>query len=137
MAVVSASVLARWLPVAVYMAAIFYVSGLPDVSIPAGTTDKPWHLLAYLGLAVLVCRALAGGFGRRLALRTALTAIVITTLYGVSDEAHQIFVPLRSADWRDLVADAIGAVAGTAVAWAWGIIASTVSPARGASRDEL
>ena len=41
-----------WAPVAVYMAAIFYVSSLPHPPVPPGG-DKPWHLLAYLGLGVV------------------------------------------------------------------------------------
>ena len=42
-----------WAPVAIYMAAIFYVSSLPQPPMPPGG-DKPWHLLAYVGLGVVV-----------------------------------------------------------------------------------
>ena len=48
-----------WAPVVLYMGAIFFVSSLSDPPVPP-TTDKPLHWLAYLGLAVLVVRALAG-----------------------------------------------------------------------------
>lgn len=118
-----------WVPVAIYMAAIFYVSSLSQPPIPANT-DKPLHWLAYGGLAVLVVRALAGGIPRRISAGVAGAAILITVGYGVTDEVHQLFVPGRSADVFDLVADAAGAVAGTAACWAWGIISSS-------SRDEL
>jgi VanZ family protein len=57
-------------------------------------------------------------------------AIAITVGYAVTDELHQLFVAGRSAELYDLLADAAGAVVGTAACWAWGII----SPA---SRDEL
>lgn len=118
-----------WVPVAVYMAAIFYVSSIPEPPIPANT-DKPLHWLAYSGLAVLVVRACAGGIPRRVSAGVAVAAMLITIGYGVTDEVHQLFVPGRSADVYDLAADAAGALAGTIACWAWGII----SPS---SRDEL
>jgi VanZ family protein len=118
-----------WGPVVVYMAAIFYVSSLPQAPIPAGT-DKPWHSTAYFGFAVVVARAVAGGLPRRIGARRAALAIAMAIGYAVSDEWHQTFVPGRSGDLADLVADAVGACAGTAACWAWGIIAHT-------SRDEL
>ena len=119
----------RWGPVAAYMAAIFYASSLSQPTLPPGG-DKPWHLLAYLGLAVVVVRALAGRLPSRITPRTVVTAIVIAVAYAASDELHQMYVPGRSADVRDLLADAVGVLCGTAACWAWGII----SPA---SRDEF
>ena len=118
-----------WVPVIVYMAAIFGVSSLPQVSIPSGA-DKPWHAIGYFGLASVIVRALAGGLPRRVSRRTASLAIAIAVTYGLTDEIHQMFVPGRSADAADLIADAIGVCGGTAACWAWGIIAQ-------ASRDEL
>jgi VanZ family protein len=101
------------------MGAIFYFSSLPDPPIPA-SSDKPLHWLAYLGLAVLVVRALAGGLPRRFGLGVALTAMLITVTYGVTDEVHQLFVPGRTGDVRVGAADAAGAFVGTAVCWVWG-----------------
>ena len=118
-----------WVPVVLYMAAIFYSSSLSDPPIPSGT-DKPLHWLVYLGLAVVVFRAVAGGLPGRVDVRTAGIATLITVGYAVTDEAHQMLVAGRSADPYDLLADAAGAAAGMAACWAWGII----SPA---SRDEL
>lgn len=117
-----------WAPVVLYMAAIFYVSSLPQPPIPMGG-DKPWHAIAYFGFALVVVRASAGGLPRRIDRRTAGLAIAFAVTYAVTDEIHQWFVPGRSADVRDLIADAIGVLAGTAACRAWGIIAQT-------SRDE-
>jgi len=39
-----------------------------------------------------------------------------------SDEVHQLFVPGRTGDVYDLMADAAGALAGTIACVAWGII---------------
>ena len=120
---------ALWLPVAIYMGIIFFVSSLQQPTIPAGG-DKPWHLIGYTGFGVVVARAFAGGLFRRMAPRTIVLAILFGVLYALTDEAHQMFVPGRAADAADLVADAIGVVLGTIGCWACGIIAPF-------SRDEL
>jgi VanZ family protein len=39
----------------------------------------------------------------------------VSTLYGVSDELHQLFVPGRNCDWHDVVADAAGSLLGAAL----------------------
>ena len=112
------------MPVAVYMAAIFYVSSLSDLSISEGVAVSG-HSAAYLGLAVVVVRALAGGLPRRISVRVAALALLITVAYAVSDEVHQSYVPGRVADAYDVLTDAIGAIAGTIACWAWGILSPT------------
>lgn len=136
MAALPITVLTLWAPVAVYMAAIFYVSSLPDLSIPEGIAVSG-HSAGYLGLAVVVVRALAGGLPRRISVRVAATALLITVAYAVSDEVHQSYVPGRDADAYDVLTDAIGALTGTIACWAWGILSSVSGPTRGPSRDEL
>ena len=42
--------------------------------------------------------------------------IAIGTLYGISDEIHQYFIPSRSADILDVLADCIGSTMGVLVA---------------------
>jgi VanZ family protein len=42
-------------------------------------------------------------------------AVLFTSLYGISDEIHQAFVPFRDSNWLDWVADTIGAAVGAAV----------------------
>lgn len=119
------------------MAAIFYVSSLSEPRLPPGFGDKPSHSLAYMGLAITIARALAGGLPARVGVGTAVAAVLLTIAYGMTDEFHQSFVPGRSAEVHDLYADAIGAIAGTAACWAWGIISPSPERRRGASRHGL
>jgi len=104
------------------MALIFYVSSLHEAPLPQGVSDTSAHWLGYTGFSVTIVRALAGGLPRRISVRTAMVAVVIAVAYGASDEFHQMFVAGRSAELADLAADALGAVAGAAACWAWGII---------------
>jgi VanZ family protein len=115
------------------MVAIFYVSSLPQPVVPPGG-DKPWHLLAYLGLGVLAVRAVVGGLPGWISWRTAAVAIAIAAGYAVTDELHQMFVPGRSAQLSDLLADTIGVVAGTSLCWLWGLVAGQ-RPQAAATRD--
>ena len=100
-------------PVVLYMAFIFVLSSISrPVDLPPGMSDKGGHLLLYAGLGVLVARALAGGWRGPMTIRLWLATVVICTLYGISDEVHQSFVPPREAELFDVAADAIGASLG-------------------------
>jgi VanZ family protein len=102
------------------MALIFYVSSLSDPGLPPGAmSDKTAHFLVYGALGGALMRALAGGRSARMTALCVGAAMLFATLYGISDEIHQAFVPLRTPDWRDVVADALGALTG-AVAVALG-----------------
>ena len=80
--------------------------------------DWMTHGAGYAVLAVLACRALAGGLGRSVTVRVATLAALISAGYGVTDELHQSFVPGRVADAWDLLKNLAGAVVG-ALACAW------------------
>jgi VanZ family protein len=124
-----ATQLRLWAPVAIYMAGIFLVSAQSDPPMPPGVSDTPMHGLAYLGLAVVVFRAVAGGLPARVTRRTAIVTLIITVGYGATDELHQLWVPGRSAEWHDLYADGIGAAIGLIGCWAWGILPQSKSQA--------
>ena len=112
------------------MAAIFYASSLSEPPIPSGT-DKPLHGLAYLGLAGVILRAVVGGLPRRIDMRSATIAVLVAVVYAVADEAHQMFVPGRSAEVYDLLADAGGSTAGVMTCWVWGAIQGSRLKAQG------
>lgn len=76
---------------------------------------KSTHFTVYLILALLLVNAFSrSGFrGRKLyAFSFALCAI-----YAVSDEFHQLFVPGRGAQVRDVLIDCAGALLGLLVCW--------------------
>lgn len=113
------SLVSRWGPVILYMAAIFVVSGLSNVSaLPGPDSDKVGHFFAYAVLGALVLRALAGNTWRGVTRRTAVAAWSIAVAYGVTDEIHQYFVPGRAASVADWTADALGAAVAVALALA-------------------
>jgi VanZ family protein len=106
-----------WAPPIVYMLSIYHFSSESDPMpvITAHVRDKLLHTAEYAGLAALLGRALIGeGLN---AGRACLLAILLTSVYGATDEFHQWFVPMRTSDLRDLMADAVGAAIG-AVAYA-------------------
>jgi VanZ family protein len=107
-----------WLPVAALCAVIFIQSAYPPPGqIPAWPhVDKLLHLCVYGLLGVLICRALSTiGPLNANNWRLLACAVVMTTLYGLSDEWHQSFVPGRNASAADLLADFVGALAGSVV----------------------
>jgi VanZ family protein len=107
------------------MAVIFALSAIANPPELPGSGiehfDKYVHVALYAVLAALFIRARTSGWTRRMTRGVALSAVVFSTLYGVSDEGHQYFVPPRQPDVFDLAADAIGATLSAGVLYA-GII---------------
>ena len=98
-----------WVPAALWAAVLFLVSHQPSLNVDlSGGRDKIAHFGAYLVLGVL----LAAGRGPE---ARALWLILLGSLYGIIDELHQSFVPGRSADVWDVVADILGVATGVLV----------------------
>jgi VanZ family protein len=124
-----------WLPVVVYMAAIFSLSSISQPPpLPSGLlfSDTSLHAALYAGLAAVMMRACAGGTWHGVSSRRGIWSTTGATLYGVTDEFHQLLVPGRTFDVVDMAADGIGAVIAVVVILAWGIIRRHVvrKPAR-------
>jgi VanZ family protein len=100
-----------WLPALLYTSTIWWLSSGP-VDIEGieffPLQDKGIHFVEYGGLSLSVSFAVYRTWPGR-GIRAALSAILITASLGLLDEFHQAFVPTRSADLLDLVADALGA----------------------------
>lgn len=102
----------RWLPLIVWMAAIFILSHQPKDAIPNyGAWDflvkKSGHIVAYALLAILARRA---GF-------TTTAALAFVLAYAFSDELHQRYVPGRTGSVEDMLIDLFGAILGLLVMW--------------------
>lgn len=113
--------LPRWLvafgPAIAYMLLIWALSSIPiqmDFSL-VPLRDKGVHFLEYGTLSVLLTHALRATLTKRGALLIWASAALCTILWGALDEIHQAFVPGRSSDVGDLIADACGAAAGALV----------------------
>ena len=103
-----------WAPLVVYMTAIYHFSSESD-PLPYLTQhvwDKLLHTIEYVGLSILVFRALHGeGLKRWWA--AVLTVLLVST-YAASDEWHQAFVPMRSSDVQDWMTDMLAGAIGAA-----------------------
>jgi VanZ family protein len=103
------SLLLAWLPAVLYTALIWFLSSrtldfklIEDVPM----RDKGVHFVEYGALGFFLahaCHATWPRLGRRFAL-----ALWLTVALGLVDELHQLYVPGRSADAADLLADALG-----------------------------
>ena len=104
------------------MCLIFALSSISQPpTLPQGL-DKGAHAALYAGLGALIVRARAGGWRRRVTIGAALAAIVIAAAYGVTDEYHQSFVPLRQVEGLDVFADTVGAAVAAFGLYGWDII---------------
>jgi VanZ family protein len=110
--------LGRWALVAAWMAVVFAVSSLSRLGMAERVPDVISHPIEYGIGAVLILRAI-GGPGRAPGWTAAVGAVVLATLYGVTDEYHQSFVPGRHADAADVAKDLVGAAAGTVLYRRW------------------
>jgi VanZ family protein len=105
-----------WGPVVAFMALIFAASSSSDPgAVPGLVSDKILHFVTYGVLGLLMLRALAHRRLLDVTWRRALAAVVLSVLYGASDEIHQAFVPGRTPELADVAADAAGAAMGAAV----------------------
>lgn len=106
-----------WGPVCVYAGLIFYLSSLPNPqdklpSFIGLLSDKVLHAVEYAILGGLFYRAFRWGTNDAVKPWAGLLAVLATSLYGLSDEIHQAFVPNRESSGWDWLADSVGASLG-------------------------
>jgi VanZ family protein len=138
-------VVSLWAPVLVWMAVIFALSAQSSLpSIPQSTMDavfkKTGHAVAYAILCLLIARGLHGLEGhegheehegqeaRPFRWRFLLASLLLSALYGASDELHQSLVPGRTPQVFDWMVDVAGAAAG---AWLYARTRCALGPASG------
>jgi len=110
-----------WLPLIFYCLAIYIQSDFPSPEhLPSFEfSDKVLHFFAYALMGVLFYRAyqtlqIKDNLGMLI-----LLSVVSASLYGISDEIHQYYVPFRNADILDVMADIFGAVCGVYLYHLW------------------
>ena len=103
-----------WLPVILYCLLIFIQSSYPVIqSLPSiPHMDKLAHTGAYALLGFLFFRVFQTTSIQKNAVLLVIFSALASSLYGISDEIHQYFVPSRTADIVDVLADAAGSVLG-------------------------
>ena len=93
-----------------YAAAVLVVAALPGGTLDAVAPDKILHLGAYGALTLLALFAgVPPGWG-------VIGAVGVSVAHGAVVEMVQAFIPWRRAEWGDLWADGLGALA-AAVIW--------------------
>lgn len=128
-----------WMPVILWMLVIFYLSSqsadqsnqlsmgvtvriyeavnilLPELEVDVFNhmVRKYAHFFAYMILGILSVNALyLNGIKDRKAI---LYSFIISFLYAISDEIHQIFVPGRAGQVMDVLIDSSGGIIGIAI----------------------
>ena len=101
------------LPAIAWAAAIFIQSSMsyidtPDLGFDA--QDKLFHAIEYAILGFLLRRALVFQSTQFIKIRTGWLTILIGGTYAISDEIHQLFVPGRSGEIADAIADIVGII---------------------------
>lgn len=106
------------LPPFIYAGLIFFLSSLPSerITFVSGIKDYILHFVEYGVLAVLTIRFVNFYFKPRA--KHYFLILLVTSLYGLSDEWHQSFVPGRVASLSDLLADTLGVIFGLGIYYA-------------------
>ena len=99
---------ALWTLALMWAGVIFWFSARTGSQIP-GRFAELGHLGEYFVFGGLLYAALRSSGGRDSA---AAMALIVASLYGVTDEFHQHFVVMRTPDVMDWAADTVGAAAG-------------------------
>lgn len=94
---------------------IYFLSDQAGLDIPSlfPGQDKIFHAVVFAVLGFCTLGALGitdDGYSDQ----HVMLAVLLVMLYGISDEFHQIFVPGRSADPLDILADTAGGALGAA-----------------------
>ncbi|MCC6324614.1 MAG: hypothetical protein DCC43_03740 [Candidatus Brocadia sp.] len=93
-----------------YASLIYFASSRDTSSVPLPLHyDKAIHFIVFGLLSLMICWTLSSfTFGNHWIVKI-IVAIGITSLYGASDEFHQVFTPHRSVSVFDWLADTAGA----------------------------
>lgn len=87
---------------------IFWFSSLPGDATRGGNAWIPriYHFTVFFLLNFFLLASIKPG--KRLRFKYVMLALILSVIYALSDEFHQMFVPLRSANLPDVLTDTAG-----------------------------
>jgi len=107
------------LPAVLWAVLIFVLSSLvvqvPPIEHLGEWTDEFYHVMEYFIFGFLLARSFTHSTVEGFRNNVFLISFFIGSLYGVTDEIHQFFVPGREAFWLDAVADSVGTFLGALI----------------------
>lgn len=91
---------------------IFLISSTPGATINAvGLGDEKLHINGHFFMFLLLT------ITNYKATKKLNLAILLSIIYGIFDEIHQMYTPNRSAGLFDIMVDAVGALIGGIIIW--------------------
>ncbi|MCS7185119.1 MAG: VanZ family protein [bacterium] len=88
----------------IWMGIIFYFSSLPSIKITEGILDTIIKHLAHFGEYFILYFLYFKTFLNH------KTSLILSSLYAISDELHQAFIPSRRPSLIDILIDILGAL---------------------------
>ncbi len=102
------------------MLVIFAVSSMPGKLVNSmGLGKESYHINGHFFLFFLLC------FTYFKATKSIWKSILFTIIYGIADELHQMFIPLRSVSMFDVFVDALGGALAGLIIWKSQVILPT------------
>jgi len=94
------------------MAVIYLFSSIKGPYIDAvGLGKESYHVNGHFFFFVVLC------VSYYYATKKVALSVVLTIIFGIFDELHQIFTPYRNASLFDIQVDSLGAIIGGAFSW--------------------
>jgi VanZ family protein len=106
----------------IYAILIFIISSLPQITPPSlgfKLEDKVYHFIEYSIFSFLLFLAFFKAQKGFLRNKVFLLSSLIGIIYAYSDEFHQRFVPGRTYDLYDFLADCLGIILIQAILWVY------------------
>jgi VanZ family protein len=102
----------KWLPSVVVMAVIFSLSCIAGPTIKAfGLNKESYQINAHFFLFMILCVTYYK------ATKNIFYSIIMTFMYAILDETHQMFTPFRSSSLFDILVDTTGALISGGFIW--------------------
>jgi VanZ family protein len=110
----------NFIPAIIVATIIFAVSSIPGETVEAvGLGKESYHIKGHFFLYFVLYLALYKGT------KNAWLSWILATLYAITDEYHQLFVPGRSWQMIDIIVDSLGAGFAAIILWRFSYLLPT------------